>query len=155
MSGLEGTTMAELYISKCYCTNLRRSAGIVTDFYDVGLRGVGITVAQYYLLVNLSRLERANITRWAQRVGLERSTMVRNIKPLEARGLIELADGRGKTYALTPRGMAVLTQAGAIWEERQRSLEGILGREDYEAILRIGERLQTWKEKTDVSASDQ
>ena len=137
--------MAELYTSQCYCTNLRRSAGIVTDFYDSGLKDAGVSVSQYYLLVNLARLERANITRWAQRVGLERSTMARNIRPLEARGLIENVDGRGKTYALTPRGEAVLSQASAIWEERQRSLEGFLGREDYEAILRIGERLQALK----------
>ena len=137
--------MAELYTSQCYCTNLRRSAGIVTDFYDAGLKDAGITVSQYYLLVNLSRLEQANITRWAQRVGLERSTMVRNIKPLEARGLIETADGRGRTFALSPQGKAVLARAAAIWEERQRSLEAFLGREDHEAILRIGEKLQALK----------
>ena len=137
--------MTKLYTSPCYCTNLRRSAAIVTEFYDTGLKAAGISVAQYYLLVNLSRLECANITHWAQCVGLERSTMVRNIKPLEARSLIENVDGRGRTFTLTPLGRDVLKRAGAIWEERQRSLEGFLGGEDYEAILRIGEKLQALK----------
>ena len=96
--------MAKLYKSKCYCTNLRRSANAISDFYDNALKNAGLTVSQYYLLINLSRLGKANITHWAQRVGLDRSTMVRNIKPLESRGLIEKTEGHGKTFTLSENG---------------------------------------------------
>ena len=74
--------MAQLYKSNCYCTNLRRSANAISDFYDTALKEAGLTISQYYLLVNLSRLGTANITHWAEHVGLNRSTMVRNIKLL-------------------------------------------------------------------------
>ena len=67
--------MAKLYDSKCYCTNIRRSANVLTEYYNKGLEDTGLSVAQYYLLINLKRLERANITHWAERVGLDRSTM--------------------------------------------------------------------------------
>ena len=82
--------MSKLYNSTCYCTNLRRSANAMSEFYDSALKEAELTISQYYLLVNLSRLGKANITHWSEQVGLDRSTMVRNIKPLQSRGLIDL-----------------------------------------------------------------
>lgn len=134
-----------LYKSECYCTNLRRSANAVSDFYDRELKPSGLTAPQYYLMINLSRLGSANITHWAERVGLERSTMVRNIRPLEARGLITQTDGHGKTYALTGDGKASLDAAIPMWTEAQRKLRDYLGGDDASAILRIGAKLQKLK----------
>lgn len=130
------------YESRCYCTHLRRSANALSEFYDAALKETGLTVSQYNLLVNLSRLGSANITRWAERVGLERSTMVRNIAVLESRGLVEKAPGRGKVLTLSPAGREALERAIPVWEEVQRELEGFLGAEDAAAILRIGAKLQ-------------
>ena len=134
--------MAKLYESPCYCTNLRRSANAVSDYYDARLRPSGLTAAQYYLLLNLSRLGSANMTRWAEHVGLERSTMVRNIHLLESRGLIAPAEGRGRPFPLSEAGRAALDAAMPLWEGVQRELEGFLGAEDAQAVLRIGARLQ-------------
>lgn len=134
-----------LYKSECYCTNLRRSANAVSDFYDRELKPSGLTAPQYYLMINLSRLGSANITHWAEHVGLERSTMVRNIRPLEARGFITQTDGHGKTYALTGDGKAALDAAITMWTEAQRKLRDYLGGDDASAILRIGAKLQELK----------
>ncbi len=134
--------MAKLYESPCYCTNLRRSAYAVSEYYDARLRPSGLTAAQYYLLLNLSRLGSANMTRWAEHVGLERSTMVRNIHLLESRGLIAPAEGRGRTFTLSEAGRAALDAAMPLWEGAQGELEGFLGAEDAQAVLRIGARLQ-------------
>lgn len=134
--------MSELYKSECYCTNLRRSANAISDFYDNALKAAGLTAAQYYLLINLSRLKNANITHWARRVGLDRSTMVRNIKLLESRGLIEKTDGHGKTFTLSEAGEKALEAAIPAWEKAQREMEAFLGKEDSEAVLRIGAKLQ-------------
>ena len=138
--------MPNIYQSECYCTNLRRSSNDVSDFYDNALRNTGLTIAQYYLLINLSRLESANITHWAKRVGLDRSTMVRNIKLLESRGLIEKAEGHGKTFTLSAIGKKSLEAAVPVWNETQKKLELFLGKEDSEAILRIGSKLQCLKD---------
>ena len=134
--------MAKLYESPCYCTNLRRSANAVSDYYDARLRPSGLTAAQYYLLLNLSRLGSANMTRWAEHVGLGRSTMVRNIHLLESRGLIAPAEGRGRTFTLSEAGRTALDAAMPLWEGAQGELEGFLGAEDAQAVLRIGARLQ-------------
>ncbi len=138
------------YQSKCYCTNLRRSAGMITNFYDARLKQYGISAAQYCLLDNLQRLGSANITHWAQAVGLDRSTMIRNIRPLEKSSLIERVDGNGKTYALSEKGKAVLKAASAAWEKAQREIESLLGEADAGAILRISNRLQELRGKEAV-----
>ena len=66
--------MSKLYNSTCYCTNLRRSANAMSEFYDSALKEAELTISQYYLLVNLSRLGKANITHWSEQVGLEYQT---------------------------------------------------------------------------------
>lgn len=134
--------MPALHKSMCYCTNLRRSANAISDFYDRELKKTGMTIAQYYLLINLKRLDNANITHWAEHVGLDRSTMVRNIKVLENRGVIERTEGHGKTFSLSKAGKSALDAAIPVWEEAQKKMELFLGEEDSNAILRIGSKLQ-------------
>lgn len=141
--------MAKLYKSECYCTNLRRCANAISDFYDRELKETGITISQYYLLINLKRLKNVNITHWAEYVGLDRSTMVRNIKVLESRGFIERTEGHGKTFALSEVGEKTLDTAIPIWEKAQKKIEVFLGKEDSKAILRIGCKLQNL-EKIDL-----
>lgn len=136
------------YESTCYCTNLRRGANAISEFYDAALKETGLTVSQYNLLVNLSWLGSANITHWAERVELERSTMVRNIAVLESRGLVETAPGHGRVFTLSPAGREALEQAVPIWEKTQRRLENFLGAEDTAAILRIGARLRRLSPQT-------
>ncbi|MEE3362889.1 MAG: MarR family winged helix-turn-helix transcriptional regulator [Anaerovoracaceae bacterium] len=137
--------MGELYKSKCYCTNLRRSANAVSALYDSELEGSGLTVGQYYLLINLRRLGSANITHWADTVGLERSTMVRNIRVVESHGFVEQTEGRGKTYTLSDKGNSALDKAIPKWEKAQSRIVELLGREDAEAVIRIGWTLQNLK----------
>ena len=65
----------------------------MTAYYDAALKDCGMTEAQYYLLVNLKRLEKANITRWSGWVGLYRSTLTRNIHVLEEKEFVEQVPG--------------------------------------------------------------
>lgn len=134
--------MPNMFKSQCYCTNLRRSANAITDYYDLVLKESGLTVAQYYLLINLSRIEKANITQWADNVCLDRSTMVRNVKILQTHGLIEEIAGHGKTFTLSPKGRRSLEAAIPMWNAAQEKIKNVLGKEDTGAILRIGEKIQ-------------
>lgn len=147
---MERNAMNTLYKSDCYCTNLRRCAAFISDFYDESMKNVGLTVAQYYLLINLSRMKSANITHWAECVGLDRSTMVRNIRVLEKYGYITLTEGHGKTYTLTSCGNETLSAAIPVWEKLQEQIESFLGKEDTDAILRISAKLQMLNKKPAV-----
>ena len=132
-----------MYESPCYCTNLRRAALWSTEYYDSMLAPAGLSVPQYYLLINLSRMERANLSQWAERVGLDRTTMVRNVKTLEGKGLVAPAEGRGRTLALTEEGRRTLAHGVALWEQAQAALREKLGGEDADTLLRICRRLQS------------
>lgn len=133
-----------MYESPCYCTNLRRSALWSTEYYDKMLAPAGLSVPQYYLLINLSRMEKANLSQWAERVGLDRTTMVRNVKTLESKGLIAPAEGRGRTFALTEIGKTTLSHGIKLWEQAQAELREKLGGEDADTLLRICRKLQNF-----------
>lgn len=105
------------------------------------MKETGLTISQYYLLINLQRLKSANITRWAEFVGLDRSTMVRNIKVLQFRCFIEPAEGHGKTFRLSETGEKALEAAVPVWNIAKK-METFLGEDDSKAILRIGSKLQ-------------
>ena len=133
--------MARSFTSPCYNTNARRIAGILTDYYNAALAPCGLNTAQFCLLRNLERLGSGNLTVWAEKTGIERTTMVRDAKVLEAKELIKRLDGRGKIYALSENGKNTLLQAVPLWETAQERVRDILGQEDAAALLRIGQKL--------------
>ncbi len=134
-------------VSECYCCNLKKSAGWISDYYDKAVIESGLTMSQYYLLRKLVKLENANITAWAKEADLERTTMVRNVKVLEKHKLIELTEGSGKTYCLSHHGRDALEIAIPIWEKKQKEMEEFLGDEDIEALLRIASKLNNLREE--------
>ena len=62
---------------------------------------------------------------------LERTTLVRNLKPLEARGLIVDAacKGRSRSLTLSEQGQQVFAKARIYWQQAQDELEAFLGQE--------------------------
>ena len=133
--------MARSFTSPCYNTNARRIAGMLTDAYNTALAPSGLNTAQFCLLRNLERLGSGNLTAWAEKTGIERTTMVRDAKALEAGGYIQRFDGRGKVFTLSERGKETLAQATPLWESAQEKVRAALGEEDAAALLRIGQKL--------------
>ena len=78
------------------------------------------------------------MTELAKHMSLDRTTLVRNVKPLEAQGLIASARGsdlRTHELRLTERGREVLQEATVKWHEAQENLEAYLGRPQLETLL--------------------
>lgn len=116
----------------CYCANARRAALSLTALYDAALAPHGLKVTQFSLLHAVRRRGQANLTALAEATGLDRSTLGRNLRGLEALGLVALSPGedlRDRVVALTPGGVARLREAGQAWKELQGSLEAELGEE--------------------------
>jgi len=130
--------------SECICTHLRRAARGVSRHYDEALAGFGINVAQFSLLRHLQRLDRPSITTLADAMGLERSTLGRNLRVLEAEGLVALADGddqRNRLVLLTEAGAARLRAAHPAWQQAQLKLVEQLGEGQRDELIRLLERL--------------
>ena len=72
-------------LSNCYCINLRNASGIIAKIYDEHLAPYGITVRQYSMMKNLERLGEASVTELAEYIELERTSVVRMLRPLTER----------------------------------------------------------------------
>ena len=126
--------------SQCLCTNLRRAARGVSRHYDGALDGFGINVAQYSLLSNLQRLDQPSISSLADAMGLDRSTLGRNLRVLEGEGLVALADGddqRNRVVLLTEAGTQLLHAAHPAWEQAQAELVERLGAGQRDELVRL------------------
>ncbi|WP_336489507.1 MarR family winged helix-turn-helix transcriptional regulator [Methylobacterium nigriterrae] len=110
----------------CLCTALRRAARSVTASYDEALRPAGLRVTQFALLRTLQRVGPVPVTRLAAETALDRSTMGRNLDPLERRGLVRLAvgerDQRERVAAITEAGAAAVAAAVPRWSAVQARL---------------------------------
>jgi DNA-binding MarR family transcriptional regulator len=115
----------------CVNNNLRSAARIVSSFYDQALSSTGLHANQGSLLVPLYLLGPLSISQMAEGTGLDRTTLVRNLKLLEDRSLITITTGqddqRMRIVALTPQGREALVAALPLWEEAQRQAVELLG----------------------------
>ena len=134
--------MTNVYSGPCFSTSLWNAALAATELYDRALAPAGIAVKQYRLLANLEYLGKANVTHWAEQVGIDRSTMVRNIRLLQKQGWIEETEGHGKQFTLSPAGAEVLSAAKPLWAAAQQEIKELLGNSDCEAIFRMRDKLQ-------------
>jgi Transcriptional regulators len=116
--------------NRCHCIALRRANKAVTDFYDERMRPCGVTINQFALLRTLEKLDGQSVSELAQRMRLERTTLVRSLQPLIAAGMVEdgaAAGTRNRRLRLTASGRKVLLGGAALWENAQREFERRLG----------------------------
>jgi DNA-binding MarR family transcriptional regulator len=117
----------------CNCLALRQAARHVTQFYDQFLAPVALRTTQYSILAKLRRLGPLSINTLAKELVMDRTTLGRNILPLQREGLIAAvtgsADRRSKELRLTDAGLARLRQARRGWAEAQARFETAFGGE--------------------------
>lgn len=114
----------------CHCINLRRAANHITNYYTRALEPCGLTVSQFSVLWSLDALGQSNTTALAERVGLDRSTLVRNLKPLQTGGFIgDVAEAgqRDRMLHVTEKGAKALEIGIPLWKSAQREVKGLLG----------------------------
>jgi DNA-binding MarR family transcriptional regulator len=106
----------------CACKHLRRSARAVTRLYDETLRPSGLRITQFTLLIAVAIGEPVPITRLADALSLDRTTLGRDLKPLTDRGLVEIRAGddrRTRVVRLTGQGRDALGRAYPLWQSAQ------------------------------------
>jgi len=122
----------------CACFNLRKASRAVTQLYDQILQPSGLLTTQFTLVVAISIAGSTTITRLAEDLVMDRTTLTRNLKPLERQGLIEIVPGqdqRTRVVALTAEGREALTKAIPLWEQVQASVVEGLGQNRWSRLL--------------------
>lgn len=130
----------EQIAASCACNNLRRATRVITNLYDAAVQPTGLLATQCPLLVALSLLGPQTINVMAERLVMDRTTLSRNLKPLEERGFVIVMPGedkRTKVVTLTEAGQQVLEQALPLWEQAQAQVLAHLGEERFTALLNI------------------
>ena len=128
---------------ECNCFMVRSAARHVTQLYDQFLAPVGLHVTQFSILAKLKRLGPMTINALAKEMVMDRTTLGRNVLPLERDGLIKIeasaTDGRAKELHLTKAGEKRLLAGREAWEQAQARFQNRLGAKhaaDFRAMLR-------------------
>src|SRR6202166_5385734 len=99
----------------CLCLHVQRAARALGRRFDEALRPLALTNGQFSLLMSLNRPEPPSMGSVASLLAMDRTTLTAALKPLERRGLVEIADDpadrRSRLLTLTPAGRAVLARA--------------------------------------------
>jgi DNA-binding MarR family transcriptional regulator len=122
----------------CVCFITRKAARSVTQLYDEALRPVGIRSTQLALLNAIMILGPVGLKRLARATVIDRTTLARNLKPLERNGFIRIEPGedlRERKVTLTENGRSKLTEAVPLWQKAQAKVREELGQEDLDALL--------------------
>jgi DNA-binding MarR family transcriptional regulator len=115
--------------STCTCFRLRRASRRVTQVYDHELAGAGLSLNQYSILRRSEREPRV-LGDLAGELGMDRTTLTRNLSPLVDAGLVEIVrghDARQRVIALTPPGRDRLAAAKPLWRHAQAAIDAMLG----------------------------
>ena len=115
----------------CTCLALRQAARHVTRFYDHFLAPSGLRTSQFSILAKLRRKGPQTVKALAGELVMDRTTLGRNIRPLERAGLLSVAQGRSdrrsKELQLTAAGLERLSAAVGGWVQAQRRFEETFG----------------------------
>lgn len=117
--------------SDCNCLAIRQAARHVTQFYDQLLAPTGLRATQFAILSRLRQHGPMSINALAARLVMDRTTLGRNILPLQRDGLVEVtagpADRRRHELRLTEAGRALHRAGIKHWQEAQQRFDAVFG----------------------------
>jgi len=124
----------------CLCLHLQRAARALARRFDDALRPLGMTSGQFSMMMALNRPEPPSIGSVASLLSMDRTTLTAALKPLERRGLINVAidpaDRRSRKLTLTREGRSLLARAVPIWKRAHVHVEHQLAGADPDLLRR-------------------
>ncbi len=131
-------------LETCASLQLRKATRVVTQLYDEALRPVGLRSTQLPILVTLAAHGPVSVTDIANGLVLDRTTLIRNLRPLQRRGLIEVGRGGGRQTriaTLTAAGREAVASAVPRWSQAQTRVMDELGTKETLVLQRSLSRL--------------
>jgi DNA-binding MarR family transcriptional regulator len=114
----------------CLCFAAQRAARALARRFDEVLKPVGLTSGQFSLLMSLNQPKPPSVGSIARLLGMDRTTLTANLKPLERQGLVQTTvdpdDRRGRLLVLKAAGRKRLNAALPIWHRKHAEIETLL-----------------------------
>jgi DNA-binding MarR family transcriptional regulator len=124
----------------CLCLYAQRAARALARRFDEAFRPLGLTNGQFSLMMSLNQPEPPTIGAIAKFLAMDRTTLTAALKPLERRGLVEIAidsrDRRARRMKLTPAGRTLLATAVPIWRDTHAEIDRMLPEGDPDRLRR-------------------
>lgn len=134
----------------CPVFNIRAAARIITQLFDEELKPSGLQVTQFAVLVGIASMESPTINQLAQGMVMDRTTLTRNLKPIESQGLIRIKKGidkRTSNVELTAKGKTALHKTLPYWENARAKFSDELGVKFVQGLLKDLSFVRTIKVK--------
>ena len=123
----------------CVCGNLRKASRLISQIYDEFLKPSGLKATQYALLMTIKGFGRVTISKLAKWIIMDRTTVTRNLKLLENKGLVNTESGedkRERVVTITDKGIDALMSAYPLWEEAQHYVAESIGKDKSNRIVK-------------------
>ena len=121
-------------LSFCTASRVRKAARLVSQIFDRHLERYDLTITQFGLLAYINTFDGIGIGELAEKLIMDPTTVTRNLRPLQRRGLVALAadpnDRRARRLHLTADGRAAYKEAKPGWAKAQGEIEEALGGAD-------------------------
>jgi DNA-binding MarR family transcriptional regulator len=125
-------TRSAIAPTECHCLAVRQASRHMTAFYDRFMAPYGLRSTQFSILSVLRRAGPLSINALAAELVMDRTTMGRNVRPLQRGGLVTAVvsrdDRRSRVLQLTPRGLARINAARKGWTQAQAGFEAAVGK---------------------------
>lgn len=134
-----------------FCFKLRKVTRAVTKSYDRALKPLGIRSTQLHLLLSLESSEWKMMTSFAESLGMDRTTLTRNIRRLESSGFVledrlsKKSDKRTRRFKLTDKGRKVVLSGTSELSRINRFIIDYMGNED---TVKLFNNLSYFREET-------
>lgn len=127
---------ADVPRSMCTCFRVRKLTRLMSQRYDQALAPAALNLNQYSILRRAGGAPRS-IGELARELGMDRSTLSRDLKPLLAAGWVATAageDARQRRVRVTAAGKHAIARAMPLWQAAQDAIERELGRDGLHAL---------------------
>jgi len=112
-------------IEACAGWNSRLASRRITQFLEKRMIGSGLTIAQFGLMAQIATASDDTLGALAERLGLDQSSLSRNLHALERDGFVE-RDLRKRAVWLTEKGARRLEGAMPVWRAAHAALAEVL-----------------------------
>jgi DNA-binding MarR family transcriptional regulator len=138
-------TTIDFVSQTCVAGHLRILNRVVTNIYDDAFRPLGMKISQANILIIVAQQDVTRPADVCERLQLGPSTLSRNVERMRAKGWLEIVpgdDARTQSFRLTAQGKRLLGQAYPLWQEAQRRVAEMLGKDEVALLNKTANKLR-------------
>lgn len=122
----------------CTCGELRRAARAITLLYDNAFKSSGLLSTQLGVLDTICNADSIKISDLAEKQGMDRTTLTRNLAVLERQRFVKISSGkdhRTRFVTTTPKGRSAVANAIPLWNNVQRTVKQQMGENTWRELM--------------------